>query len=484
MTIYVYNTLTNQKEEFEPITPGQVKIYACGVTVYDVSHVGHAMQAIIYDVIRNYLEFKGFDVTYVRNYTDVDDKIIARARELGLPALDHAEHMIKACQRDLEALDVQPADHEPRVSEHMQDIIDLIQKLIDRGHAYEVSGDVYFHVRSFPQYGRLSNSKIEDLLAGTREEVNTRKRDPLDFALWKSAKPGEVHWPSPWGQGRPGWHIECSALSQLFLGETFDIHGGGKDLIFPHHENEIAQSQAATGAGFARYWMHNGLITVDGRKMSKSFNNFLSIEDAVKQYDPETIRFAILSHHYSTDIDFSEKTFYDAYHRLIYFYTTLQRIDELFAQITDFDQSIPDGIDPPQIESLFVQAMDDDFNTALALAHIGSAFRFVNDLLAAKKPKMKRKMYVIRRVVEEIVKCARVLGFLKRAPEDALAQMQHYLIKAKGVDTEAVTHLVAERDAARLQRNWDEADRIRDQLLEMGIQVRDTPNGTQWHVTP
>jgi len=484
MNLAVYNTLTKRREAFEPLEDKKVSIYACGVTVYDICHIGHAMQAIIYDVIRNYFKMLGFEVIYVRNYTDVDDKIIKRAQELGVPALEHSRRMIDCSQRDLALLGVKPADIEPKVSEHIPEIIALIQSLVDKGSAYAADGDVYFAVNAYAEYGKLSNRSPDDMLSGARVEVNPKKRSPLDFALWKSAKDGEISWDSPWGKGRPGWHIECSAMSMKYLGRTFDIHGGGKDLIFPHHENEIAQSEAATGSPYAKCWIHNGLVTVQGRKMSKSFNNFMSIEDAVAAYYPETIRFTILSHHYASNIDFNEKGFHDAYHRLIYFYNTLKRLEELRAAYPDASPEPPPGVTPPDVRAAFIQAMNDDFNTAVAIREVGAAFKFINDLLAAKKPKLKQKAGVLLAVGDALRPCLDVLGLLQTPPAQALAEIQDYLIRCKGVDKAAIEAKVEARNAARAAKDWALADQIRDELVDAGVAVMDGPNGTEWQITP
>lgn len=483
MTLTVYNTFSGKREAFEPHDPQHVRMYACGVTVYDLCHIGHGMQAIIYDVIRRYLEFSGFKVTYVRNHTDVDDKIIARAAELGIPPLEHAQNMIHAAQDDLALLGVENATHEPKVSDHIDIIIDLVQTLIDKGKAYPMDGDVYFRVHSFPDYGQLSNRKLEEMRSGVRVDINQKKEDPMDFAVWKAAKPGEISWPSPWGPGRPGWHIECSALATKFLGAAFDIHGGGKDLIFPHHENEIAQSRAADHA-FARYWIHNGLVTVEGRKMSKSFNNFITIQDAVKRYDPETIRLTILSHHYSADIDFSEKSFYDAYQRLLYFYNTLWRVETLSRQFPDPDPTVPVGVRPPSIREEFTAAMDDDFNTAVALRQLGQGFKWLNEFLDKKKPKLKQKVFCTLKVRDELEQCAKVLGLFARPPQQALEQIQNYLVRSKKLDIHDIEEKVAARDAARRAKDWAMADSIRDELQHMGIQIMDDPTGTRWQVVP
>jgi len=484
MPLTVTNTLTNRAEPFEPIEPGKVGIYACGVTVYDVCHIGHAMQALIYDVMRNYFRYAGFEVRYVRNYTDVDDKIINRAAELGIDALTHSENMIRKTLEDLALLGVAPADEEPRVSDHIPQIIALIETLIADGKAYAADGDVYFSVSAFPKYGCLSNRCTEEMQAGSRVEVNPKKRDPMDFTLWKQAKPGEVSWPSPWGEGRPGWHIDCSALAREYLGDTFDIHGGGKDLIFPHHENEIAQSEAATGKPFARYWIHNGLVTVEGRKMSKSLGNFMTITEVVEKYYPETIRYTILRNHYSSNIDFSEQSFYDAYSRLIYFYTTLRKADELVARFPDAPDEIPAHLKLPEVTAKFDAAMEDDFNTTVAIAELGEVFKWLNDFITAKKPKGKQKVAAVKTITAALRTCFGVLGLLQKTPKEGLADIQAYLVRQKNIDVDAIGALIAARTEARTAKDWARADEIRDQLEERGIAIMDMAEGTEWQVLP
>lgn len=484
MTAYVYNTMTKKREPFETKEPRKVSMYACGLTVYDLSHIGHGMQAIIYDMIRNYFEFKGYEVTYVRNYTDVDDKIIARANQLGKQALAYSQEMIDQSLADMALLGVAPATIEPKVSEHIPEIISLIETLIEKGHAYESNGDVYFDVRSFPKYGCLSNRDPEDLRSGARIEVNPDKRDPLDFTLWKKAKEGEVFWASPWSDGRPGWHIECSAMAVKYLGEEFDIHGGGRDLVFPHHENEIAQSCAAHEGCYARYWIHNGLILVNGQKMGKSNGNFYTIQDAVAKYHPETIRYTILKSHYTANIDFCEDAFHNSYSRMLYFYNTFKRTEELRVQFPDAEVKQLDNITVPKVREAFERVMDDDFNTVAALREINAGFKFINDLLAAKKPKMKQKAGVILAVADEVKTCLSVLGLGQKPSAEALAEIQGYLIRARNICPEQVARRLQERDSAREQKEWAKADEIRDALIADGIAVMDTPNGTEWQVLP
>jgi cysteinyl-tRNA synthetase len=441
------------------------------------------MQAILYDVFRRYFQFHGKKVTYVRNYTDVDDKIIQRANELGIPPLQHSEQMIRETEEDLSLLGVQAADVQPKVSDHIEDIIQLIEKIVARGSAYASGGDVYFRVRSDSHYGCLSNRHPDDMRSGARIDINTNKEDPLDFTLWKAAKPGEIAWDSPWGPGRPGWHIECSALSQKYLGETFDIHGGGKDLIFPHHENEITQSRMGTDGAFARFWIHNGLVTVEGRKMSKSLNNFLSIREAVARFFPETIRYTILRHHYRANIDFSEKSFYDAYQRLIYLYQSLLRVQELEAQELE-EANSPVALGEFSAIPGFVEAMDDDFNTARALAHLEGLVRKLNDYLAAKTPKLKQKRPLVVAAFAELRRCFDVLGLLTGQPREALDHIRSYLVEAKQLNAAEIESLVLERENARAEKDWTRADALRTRLLELGVQLMDSPQGTEWQVLP
>ncbi|MGH7207338.1 MAG: cysteine--tRNA ligase, partial [Nitrospiraceae bacterium] len=377
----IYNTLSGQKEIFEPLEPKTVRMYACGVTVYDYSHLGHARSALVFDVIRKYLQHSGYAVKYVRNFTDVDDKIINRASEEGRTSAEIAEAYLLAYEEDMKRLGVAPADVEPKATEHIADIIQMIQTLIEKGHAYRLNGDVYYEVKTYPAYGRLSKRKAEDLLAGARVEVDERKRSPMDFALWKSSKPGEPAWDSPWGPGRPGWHIECSAMSMKHLGKTFDIHGGGMDLIFPHHENEIAQSCAATGKEFARYWVHNGFVQINQEKMSKSLGNFFTIREVFEKWNmqwrtkdeskrnrltAEALRYFLLTTHYRSPLDFSDVGLQEAKSALDGFYDLLKRLQDSSVETTTSDVRVKQAIE--ELESSFRQAMDDDFNTPAAIA--------------------------------------------------------------------------------------------------------------------
>src|SRR5712671_2948881 len=381
----VWNTLTDRKEELVPLEPGRLGIYVCGITVYDVSHVGHARFLVAFDAAVRFLRWAGWKVTYVRNWTDVDDKIIRRAAERGQDPKELAEGYIAACREDFQALSVLPADVEPRATDHVPEMQKLIAQLIERGNAYPSAGDVYFSVRSYPPYGKLSKRNLDDLLAGARVEPGERKRDPLDFALWKAAKPGEpasVTWESPWGPGRPGWHIECSAMSQKYLGTTFDVHGGGKDLVFPHHENEIAQSEAASGQPLARFWLHNGFVTMDSEKMSKSLGNFRTIRDLLQHWDVESIRAFLLSTSYRHPINFNDSALADADGRVEYFYETLHKADAYLAA----KKFSGKGKIEEEKRSSFRQAMEDDLNTAQALAILSELYKQINAKIDAKAP--------------------------------------------------------------------------------------------------
>lgn len=477
----IYNSLTNRKEDFVPMTPGKVNMYACGITVYDACHIGHAMQAIIYDVICHYLRYRGFDVKYVRNYTDVDDKIINRANEQHVNALDYSAQKIVEAEQDLHALRVRDADVSPKASEYIGKIIKFVEGLIANGHAYATdAGDVYFDVASFPEYGKLSNRNSEELLAGVRKEVAEGKRSHLDFALWKSAKPGEISWTSPWGEGRPGWHIECSVMSIDNLGETFDIHGGGRDLIFPHHENEIAQSEALTGKPFAHYWIHNGLITVKGQKMSKSLGNSMTIREALALYAPDVIRFVMLSKHYASDLDIDDTTFVIAERQTYYFYNTLALIDEFAAGANPDDAPADDIID--SIESEFVEAMDDDFNTSAAIGQFFSVFKYANTLMgckAAQKAENAAKVAKIKRIMLSV---GDVLGMLQDNPVRFVADMKAAHLKKLGITEDEIFALIAKRAEAKSNKDYASADEVRNGLLERGIAIKDTPAGTTYDI--
>jgi len=472
----VWNTLTDRKDELVPVTPGRVGIYVCGITVYDVSHVGHARFLVAFDAAVRFLRWAGWKVTYVRNWTDVDDKIIRRAAERGQDPRQLAEAYIAACREDFQALSVLPADVEPRATDHVPEMQKLIAQLIERGNAYASGGDVYFSVRSYPPYGKLSKRNLDDLLAGARVEPGERKRDPLDFALWKAAKPGEpasVTWESPWGPGRPGWHIECSAMSQKYLGTTFDVHGGGKDLVFPHHENEIAQSEAASGQPLAHFWLHNGFVTIDAEKMSKSLGNFRTIRDLLQHWDGESLRAFLLSTHYRHPINFSEPALADADRRVEYFYESLAKAAAYLAQKKFAGEAEP--LAEPVAE--FRGAMEDDFNTADALARVEHLYARLNARIDAKAPPS--EVAALLRTAREL---SQVLGLSLRAPEEAVRSRRQLAARRKNIDPAWVEERIAARVAARKSKDFAQADAIRAEVGERGVELRDSPTGTDWRV--
>ena len=480
MSIYVYNTLTQQKELFETIEDHKVRMYVCGPTVYDSCHIGHARSVVVFDVIQRYFKSQGYAVVYVRNFTDVDDKIIQRAAELGMKPQALAEKYIAEFYRDMQALYVEPATFEPRVTEHIDDVIKIIDQLINNGSAYTVDGNVFFAVESFKEYGKLSNRRLTDMTAGARVAVDARKRSPFDFTLWKQAKKGEPSWDSPWGPGRPGWHIECSAMSSRYLGEVFDIHGGGKDLIFPHHENEIAQSEAAHGKGFVRYWIHNGFVNIDQEKMSKSLGNFRLIKDVIQQYHPEVVRLFLLSKHYRKPIDFNPKAMADARTALDRIYALMRRID----LIRNNEPLSRDGHEEATYWNQFCRAMNDDFNTAGGIAVIFNAVRHANRMLdeintEQVAPKTWAALAVVR---DEILQMASILGFGYQDPNVYLKTRRTSGTKADRIDTNLIEKMIAEREHARQTKNWEKADQIRTKLSDMHVVLEDRPDGTHWKV--
>ena len=451
----IYNTMARMKEDLVPLTPGEIKMYSCGVTVYDLSHVGHARMLMVFDVIARYLRFAGYRVTFVRNFTDVDDKIIRRAVQEGVSAREVSERNIRAFDEDMAALGVEPPDVEPKATEHLPEMIGLIERLIARGYAYVVDGDVYFEVRRFPAYGKLSGKNLDELQAGARVEVDERKRDPRDFALWKSAKPGEPAWDSPWGPGRPGWHIECSAMSVRYLGESFDIHGGGEDLIFPHHECELAQTEADTGQPFARFWVHNGMVNLGREKMSKSLGNTLTIRDLVARHDPAVLRLFLLGTHYRSPLEWAEERVADS----------ARALERLWRPIDDAaKQGVVGAAGQPLPAELagfrqrFLDAMDDDFNTPEAL---GALFDFSRALRA---PELSPAAQL--RGAEELRTLAGALGL--QGP------------RRGGLDEARIDRLIAERMEARRQRNFKRADEIRAEIDGLGAILEDKPTGTVW----
>ena len=455
----VYNDLTNEKETFIPLEQGKVKMYVCGMTVYDLCHLGHARVLVVFDTIYRYLQACGFNVTYIRNITDIDDKIINRANENGEPFSDLTERFIRAMHEDAAALGVLTPDAEPRATAHVAQIIDMVKRLIENGHAYTLdNGDVYFSVGSFGDYGRLSGKSIEDLRAGARVEINDAKREPLDFVLWKAAKPGEPAWTSPWGEGRPGWHIECSAMSTCCLGDTFDIHGGGADLTFPHHENEIAQSEGATGKPFVRYWLHNGFVRINDEKMSKSLGNFFTVREILKHYQAEEIRYFIVSSHYRSPLNYDEEHLQNARAALTRFYTALRGLP------------ISDGAGAEAWLERFSLAMDDDFNTPEALAVLFDLTREIN---RARRDGEEQATHL----AAALIRMGGVLGILQDDPESYLRGSAP---DQQGLSDQAIEALIQQRLEARSSKNWAEADRIRDQLKAGNVLLEDGPQGTSW----
>ncbi|MBB5175006.1 cysteine--tRNA ligase [Texcoconibacillus texcoconensis] len=462
MAIQMYNTLTRKKEPFTPIEDGKVKMYVCGPTVYNYIHIGNARPAVVFDMVRRYLEYRGYDVNYVSNFTDVDDKIIKAAKEMDEDVLDVAERFIQAYHDDTQALGVRKADVHPRVTETMEEIIAFIEKLIEYDFAYQANGDVYFRTRKFDEYGKLSHQSVDDLKAGARVGVGEQKEDPLDFVLWKSAKPGEISWSSPWGEGRPGWHIECSAMVKKYLGDTIDIHAGGQDLSFPHHENEIAQSEALTGKKMANYWLHNGYINVDNEKMSKSVGNFILVHDIIQQFDPEIVRFFIVNAHYRSPINFSDEQLSSAQNALERIRTTynnlVHRLNEtanLASDVDEWENKIED------YRRQFVKEMDDDFNSANAVAVLFDLVKSANLYLQESHTR------------EEVLK-----AFLKAF--DEMAFVIGVQLEENEMLDEEIEALIEQRNEARKNRDFATADRIRDELKEKNIILEDTPQGVRW----
>lgn len=461
----VYNTLTRKKEELVPITPGEIKMYACGPTVYNYIHIGNARPLCIFDILRRYLEYRGYKVKFVQNFTDIDDKIIRRANEEHVDFSEISERYIKEFWTDADGLNVRHATINPKATENIDAIIQIISTLIEKGYAYEAQGDVYFSTEKFKDYGKLSHQPLEDLEAGARIMVGEVKREPMDFAVWKAAKPGEPAWDSPWGKGRPGWHIECSAMNWRYLGDTIDIHCGGQDLIFPHHENEIAQSECFTGKPFAHYWMHNGYINVDNVKMSKSLGNFFTVRDVAEKYGYEPIRYLLISAQYRSPINYSTDIIEQCIAALNRLYTCRDSLDFELKNAADAehdgDKTIIDGFD--KYREQFISAMDDDLNTADAIASIFELVRDINTNVVGKTP----SKALVEGAIAMFDELTGVLGLV-------------YNRKTETLDSD-VEALIEARTNARKEKNWAEADRIRDQLKEMGIVLEDTAQGVKWH---
>ena len=481
----IYNSMTRKKEELIPLEEGKIKMYACGITVYDLSHIGHARQAIVYSMISEYLRYRGYDVKYVRNYTDVDDKIINRANLLGKDALEFSREQILETEKDMRSLHVKDADINTKASDYIEKIISFIEVLIKKGFAYPTkSGNVYYIVRNFKEYGKLSNRKIDELLNGVRKDVEEEKKDPLDFALWKSAKPGEIYWESPWGKGRPGWHIECSVMALNELGDMIDIHGGGKDLIFPHHENEIAQSEAYTGKPFAKYWSHCGLIRINGEKMSKSLGNSLTIRDALKKYNYEVIKYMFLQKHYTTDIDVKDEDFDVAEKHLYYFYNTLNDANKFILKYYNSEvQNILDDDISSQIKEKFISAMDDDFNTTIALSELFNIFKYINlKIKNSNKSNSGIVAKTLKNIVSNTIELYNIVGLFTQEPIEFINMLKNKYINALDISGDEINKLIKKRIEAKNNKDYEKADKIRNELLEKGIILNDTKEGTIWDI--
>ena len=474
MSLKVYNVLSHTKEEFIPLEPGKVKMYSCGITASGNAHIGHAYQAIVFDMIRKYLEFSGYQVTYVRNYTDVDDKIIIKSREEKVPPMEYANKLIEKTDKELTLLGVTPPTIQSRATECISDIIKYVEKLIELGHAYVTEyGDVFFKVSSFDNYGKFSNRVVEDSISGVRKEVEPGKIDDQDFALWKKAKDDEIYWESPWGNGRPGWHIECSTMSMKYLGERLDIHGGGKDLLFPHHENEIAQSESLTNQTFANYWIHNGLIKVNGQKMSKSLNNSILLEDLLNEYNAEIIKYTLLTNNYRSDINVIDGMFENNEKQIYKMYRTFNQVDSLiFGNNVLIDQDLE-----KKLTSEFKETMDNDFNTSLAIANLIGYDTELNKLILTKD-----NLNIIYTMVETIKKLYSVLGLMNQDPKLVLAEIKNkYLIKYD-LSEIMIEKLIEKRIQCKKDGDYKSADEIRNQLFDKGILLMDTKEGTNWDI--
>ncbi len=480
----IYNTLTGNKEEFIPIAPNKVGIYACGVTVYDYCHIGHARGAIIFDVIRRYLKYKGYDVKYVRNFTDIDDKIINKAIQEKVSWDTIAKKFTDEYYDDMDRIGVGRADVEPKATAHIPDMIDIVKSLIQKGYAYETDGNVFFSVDKFPGYGKLSKRDIKELIAGARVEADENKRNPLDFALWKKSKEGEPAWESPWGLGRPGWHIECTAMSIKHLGETFDIHGGGADLLFPHHENEIAQSEAYTGKPFAKYWVHNGFITIDKEKMSKSLGNFFTIKEVLNKFDPEVLRLFLLSTHYRSPIEFSDEQLREAETSLDRYYATVIRVNDILKKRENNRKSLTASGEIyrehlQKFKKTFEEAMDDDFNTALALGHIFELIRKLNKFLDTK-PSGDETRALLLDTEKQLAEAGKILNIFYKTPHEWYLS----LMKVKKIDISEseILEKIRERKKAREKKDWQLADTIRKELEMKGVILEDKEDRTDWKI--
>lgn len=461
----IYNTMTRQKEEFVPIEEGKVKMYSCGPTVYDYFHIGNARPFIIFDTLRRYLEYLGYEVTFVQNFTDIDDKMINRANKEGITVKELGERFIAEYFKDAEAIGIKRATIHPKATENIDAIIDVVKKLEEKGYAYNVDGNVYFRTKKFDGYGKLSNQPLDELEAGARIDINEGKEDPMDFALWKAQKEGEPAWESPWGMGRPGWHIECSAMVNKYLGNTIDIHSGGKDLIFPHHENEIAQSECANGCEFAHYWMHNGYINIDNRKMSKSLGNFFTIRDITAKYEPQVVRFFMLSAHYRSPVNFSDALMAQAKSAMERVYNCIENLEFLKKSAVEREPNAEEKLlleELKKAKQRFLDAMDDDLNTADAISAIFDIVSAANKHLSGEGG---NSLEIIEKTLSAIHEFGNVLGLFEDKKQSASKEIEE---------------LIEKRNEARKAKNYQEADRIRDELKARNIELKDTPTGVKW----
>jgi cysteinyl-tRNA synthetase len=490
MTQKIFNTATRKKEVLRPVKEGAVGIYVCGITAYDVCHVGHARSAVVFDVVFRYLRARGYQVTYIKNFTDIDDKIIDRAKKEGVSIAEISERYIKLYNEDMAALGVATPTVTPKATEHIEDMIALISILMEKGYAYCVDGDVYFAVNDYNQYARFSGRNLEEMVAGARVDVNDKKKNPLDFALWKKSKEGEPFWESPWGKGRPGWHIECSAMSRRYLGETFDIHGGGEDLIFPHHENEIAQSRAATGKPLANYWMHNGFVKINSEKMSKSVGNIFPVREILKNCHPEVLRLFMLQSHYRSPVDYSENSLAEARSGLVRCYTTLQLLKEVPGNLVA-NTTLITGKSSVKEENYiskfkhladkFNAALDDDFNTAQALGYVFDAVRLTNNFVADEKNMpASNKSKILATAKKVFDHFGTVLGIFQDDVEHFFQSDKEMESRKRGLNIREIENLIKERQTARQAKDWTKADAIRQELAGLHVVLKDTANTTSW----
>jgi cysteinyl-tRNA synthetase len=486
----IFNTATRKKEVLQTIKEGAIGIYVCGITAYDVCHVGHARAAIVFDVAVRHLRARGYRVTYVKNFTDIDDKIIERAKKEGVSIKEIAQKYIKLHDEDMAALGVVIPDVTPKATEHMAEMIALISVLLEKGHAYCVDGDVYFAINNFHQYGGLSGRNLEEMIAGARVDINDKKKNPLDFVLWKNSKEGEPFWESPWGKGRPGWHIECSAMSRKYLGETFDIHGGGEDLIFPHHENEIAQSQATTGKPLANYWMHNGFVKINSEKMSKSLGNVFPVREILKIYHPEVLRLFMLQSHYRSPVDYSESSLAETRSGLVRCYTTLQLLKETLGKpATSVAAANEKNLAKQQeyisklkdLKEKFDSSLDDDFNTAQALGYVFESVRLTNNFMAIEKSMPEAiKTNILDEAKKAFEHFGAVLGVFQDDPDHFFNFDREMEVRKRALNVGEIENLIRERQAARTAKDWTKADAIRQELAGLHVVLKDTTNMTSW----